>query len=81
MYAPLILGVCVFAVILFLRIQTWRAKPEWSSPQQRMKTARVLVVAVLTFLAIAMRLHWTIEDLDGKPRAPLNWWEQMLSKY
>lgn len=81
MYGPLILGVCLFAIVLGLRIAAWRQRPMWSSPKQHAKLARVLVVAILAFLAIAMRLNWTIGDLDGKPREPMSWWEKFLDRY
>jgi hypothetical protein len=58
-----------------------RARPVESTTVQRMKTARLLVVATLTFLAIAMRLKWTIGDLDGKSRQQLTWWQQILEKH
>lgn len=77
----LILGVCLFAIVLTLRVQAWRARPTWSPVQQRMKLAKVVVAALLAFMAIAMRLRWTVDDLDGKPRQPLTWWEQMLEKH
>jgi hypothetical protein len=76
-----ILGVCIFAIVLILRVQAWKARPTWSPLQQRMKLARVVAVALLAFLAIAMRLRWTVDDLNGKPRQPLSWWEQILEKH
>ncbi len=76
-----ILGVCMFALVLGLRIAAWKARPIQSSPGDRLKLAKVLAVALLTFLAIAMRLSWTQNSLDGKARQPLTWWEEISERY
>jgi hypothetical protein len=71
----------MFAIVLVLRVQAWKARPVQCSAMQRMKLAKVITGALLAFLAITMRLQWTIGDLDGKPRQPLSWWEQLLEKH
>jgi hypothetical protein len=71
----LIVSVGVFAVVWWQRVQLWRTRPVPSTPNQRLKTARVLAVALLMLLAIAMRLKWSIDSFDGEPRAPLSLWE------
>ena len=76
-----ILGLCLFVVVLCLRVAAWKARPVQSSPRRRMKLARILAVALLTFLAISMRLSRTIDSLDGKPHQPVRWWEQILGRY
>lgn len=73
------MGLGVFAVVWCLRVAT-RGRVR-SSAKQRLKLARVLVLATLAFLAIAMRLTWTIDNLDGKPQKQLTWWQQVLNRY
>ncbi len=76
-----IFGLCLFAVVLCLRVAAWKVHPVQSSPRRRMKLARILAIALLTFLAISMRLSRTIDSLDGKPRQSVRWWEQILGRY
>ncbi len=81
MSLPLLLGICMFALVVWLRLRAWKARPTWSPLQQRMKLAKAVAAALLAFLAIAMRLQWTIDGLDRKPRQPLSWWEQILERH
>ena len=76
-----ILGMCLFAIVLYLRWKAAKARPVKSTPYQRLKLARVLALSLLAFLAISMRLSRTIDGLDAKPRQPLTWWQQILERF
>ena len=81
MSGPLILSVCIFALILGLRIAVWKTRPVPSSVVKRVRLARVVALALAAFLAISMRLHRLNESIDGKPGQPQSWWQQILEKY
>lgn len=71
----------MFALILGLRIAVWKSRPVPSSVVRRLRLARVLALALAAFFAIAMRLHRLDNNIDGNPRQPLSWWEQLLEKH
>ena len=64
-----------------LRFSAWRANPVQSSWKKRVKLARILLVAALALLAIAMRMSKLGDAIDGKPKTAPTLIEKVLDRY
>ncbi|HXP87847.1 MAG TPA: hypothetical protein VN841_24160 [Bryobacteraceae bacterium] len=60
-----LLGAGLCFLVLFLKYWRQRANPVRSSPKQRLKTAKILLAAVVTWLGLFYTLQHMLAKMDG----------------
>jgi hypothetical protein len=72
-----ILGLGLCLAMLYLRARKARNRAP-SGSKRRLKTAHVLLGAVLAWLLISIQLRHLNHSLSGDPQAPQTTWERVI---
>ena len=77
MYLSLIAGVAVSFGLLYLKYNSVpKEKRDRATPQHRLKTARVLIAAILALLAVGYKLASLDRALGGDKSSNTTWLER-----
>lgn len=77
MSLSLVLGAAACFGLLYLKYNSVpNNKRDRATPKQRLKTARLLVVALLALLAVAYKLENTMRSLSGDQSHEATWLER-----
>jgi hypothetical protein len=72
-----ILGLALCLGILYLRGKAAKTRPA-SSTKQRLKTARILLIALAVWLVVSFNLQHLNRALDGQPSDEQSTWERIV---
>jgi hypothetical protein len=72
-----LLGLALVLGVLFFRAREARNKPP-STTKQRIKTAHVLLGALIVWLVITLNLQHLNSSISGEPQGPPTVWEKVV---